>query len=149
MQDILTRVGHDLKEAMRARDALRKNVLKSLKSALDAESKDKGAGLDDAQMVAVVKRQHKSRVEAAELYAKNGDEGRAETERQEAEVVSSYLPEQMSPGEVGKLIDEAIKGSGAGSVADMGKVMGRLSGQLAGKADMKEVSAAVRERLAK
>ena len=144
MASILDKVTADLREAMKARDALRKNVLRSLKAAIDKEAKDKGGEADEATMVAVTKSQRKQRLEAAEMYRSNGEKERAVAEESEAEIIAEYLPEQLSEEELVRQINEAVSETSATAPADLGKVMGVLSGKLSGKADMKDVVGRVR-----
>ncbi len=142
------RIRADLQEAIKARDALRKNVLRSLKAALDKERIDAGGELDGPAVVAVVKRQHKQRLESAETYAASGSDALAGNERAEAEIVAVYLPEQLDKEEIVSRIEAAIASTSAQTARDVGKVMGALSADLAGRADMKEVAAIVRGKLA-
>lgn len=132
---------------MKARDALKKNVLRSLKAAVDKEAKDKGCEADEKMVVQVATRQRKQRLESAETYRANGDEDRAKAEEAEAELVAQYLPEQLGEEELAQIIKQAVAESGASAPSDLGKVMGVLSPRLAGKADMKEVAGRVRAML--
>ena len=137
----------DLKQAMKNRDETKKRVLKSLKAALDKERIDGNEDLDDAAEIKIIATQHKQRIEAAEIYAKNEDVERANAETAEAKIITSYLPQQLDEAEIDKHIDSVCTELGACSIADMGKVMGKLTGIFAGKADMKLVSQKVRSRL--
>lgn len=147
MAALATRIGADLKQAMRARDSVRKTILKGLKAALDKEAKDKGRELREAEEIAVLATQRKQRLEAAQIYAEHDDAKRAEAEEAEAKLIASYLPAQLDASEVAAAIDAALAATGASSPAEMGKVMGALKGELAGKADMKAVAQLVKERL--
>lgn len=141
------RIAADLKVAMKARDQERKAVLRSLKAALDKEVIDTGAQLGEPAVMAVLKRQHKQRKEAAEIYTGGNDTDRAAAELAEAKIIASYLPTQLAAEELTKHIDTAIATTRATALGDQGKVMGHLAGVLAGRADMKEVATAVRARL--
>lgn len=144
--DIEARIAADLKAAMKARDETVKRTLKLLKAAIDRARID--SDLDEAKVTALVATQHKQRLESLDIYRKNGDAERAEQEASEAKVLETYLPAQLDADEVARRIDAAIAATKAEGPRDMGKVMGVLSKELAGGADMKQVSAIVKERLA-
>lgn len=139
----LDRIQADTKQAMKAGERDRVGALRLI---ADALQKDLKAGGDDE--VAVLRRERKRRIEAADAYRSGGHEERAAKEESEAELISSYMPAELSDSELGEIADEAIAKSDAASMADMGKVMGLAMGKVAGRADGKRVSAAVRERLA-
>lgn len=117
----------------------------ALRLIADALQKDAKEGGSDE--VAVLRRERKRRLEAAEAYRQGGDEERAAAEEREAELISSYLPAELSDEELAALVDEAIASTGGSGPGDMGKVMGAAMGAVAGRADGKRVSAMVRERL--
>jgi uncharacterized protein YqeY len=139
---ILEQVQEDTKTAMKARERERVGALRMISNALQQEAKE---GHDDE--VAVLRRERKRRLEAAEAYREGGSEDRAVAEEAEAEVISSYLPAELSDEELGTIVDEAIADSGAADPSDMGKVMGPAMAKVAGRADGKRVSAMVREKL--
>ena len=87
-------------------------------------------------------------LEAAEAYRDGGDAERAEAEDSEAELISGYLPAELSDDELASIVDEAIAATGAAGPQDMGKVMGAAMGKVAGRADGKRVSALVQAQLA-
>jgi len=105
--------------------------------------------LSEDEVIAVLSREAKKRREAAEAFADAGRPDKAATEKAEGEVITSYLPAQLSDDELNALIADAITKSGAAGPQDMGKVMGILKPQIAGKADGGKVSAAVKAALAK
>jgi uncharacterized protein YqeY len=139
---ILERVQADTKAAMKARERERVGALRMISNALQQEAKE---GSDDE--VAVLRRERKRRLEAAEAYREGGSAERAEAEEAEAEVISSYLPAELSDEELGELVDEAIAESGVSGPAEMGKAMGAAMPKVGGRADGKRVSAMVREKL--
>lgn len=142
------RLSSDLKEAMVARDELRKNVLRSLKAEIDKECKEESAESASDDLIAkIAARQRRQRLESAEAYRKNGSDKHAEQEEAEAVVLAEYMPAQLGDEEVVRHIEEAVAEAGARSAAETGKVMAILSKRLAGKADLKEVSGKVRKRL--
>jgi uncharacterized protein len=139
---ILDQIQADTREAMKAGERDRVNALRMLTSALQQDAK---AGNDDE--VAVLRRERKRRLEAAEAFRGGGGEDRAAAEESEAELIESYLPAELSDDELGEIVASAIESSGASGPGDMGKVMGQAMQNVAGRADGKRVSAAVRERL--
>ena len=141
-ESILQRVQADTRDAMKAGQRDRVGTLRMIANSLQQDEKE---GEGDA--VAVLQRERKKRVEAADAYGDAGREEQAAAERAEAEVIEGYLPEQISDEELGQLIDAAITRTGAESQKDMGKVIGAVMGQAKGRADGKRVSTAVRERL--
>jgi len=94
-----------------------------------------------------LQRERKRRLEAAEAYRDGGRGDAAEAEEREAEVISSYLPEQLSDQELSEIVGNAVAESGASSPQEMGKVMGLVMPHVKGRADGKRVSAAVKEML--
>lgn len=118
----------------------------ALRLIADALQKDAKSGGSDE--VVVLRRERKRRVEAAEAYRGGGDDRRAAAEEAEAELISGYLPAELSDSELAAIVDRVIASSDAGGPQDMGKVMGPVMGSVAGRADGKRVSAVVRERLA-
>lgn len=144
-------IQNDLKNAMFAKDENKLSTIRMLKSAIQYyEIQKGGAGYEatDEDVIDVIGREVKKRKESIELYEKGGRIDSAEKERQEAQLLETYLPEQLPEEDVLRLIDNAISSSGASSIQDMGKVMGILMPQVKGKADMGIVSSKIRERLA-
>ena len=144
---VKARLADDLKTAMRARERERLTVLRMLSSALKQKEIDEQNELDDAGALAVIEKMVKQRRDAAQQYREAGREELAAAEQAEIEVLETYLPQPLSPDELDALIDAAIADSGAASMRDMGNVMGKLKPQVAGRADMGQVSAAVKARL--
>jgi uncharacterized protein YqeY len=141
-ESILERVQADTKEAMKARERGRVDALRLIVNALQQDAK---AGGDDE--VAVLRRERKRRLEAAEAYREGGSEDRAAAEESEADVIASYLPAELSDDELAEIVDAAISESGAEGPSDMGKVMGAAMPKVGGRADGKRVNAIVREKL--
>lgn len=142
MSEVLEQIQADTRAAMKGGEKERVSTLRMLASALQLDAKE---GKGDA--VAVLTRERKKRVEAAEAYADAGRAEAAEAERAEAELIAAYLPEQISDADLAAIVDEAVSATGASSPADMGKVMGAVMPKVKGRADGGRVSAAVRERL--
>lgn len=144
------KIQEDLKNAMLAHEEQKLSTIRMLKSALQYfEIQKGGAGYEatDEDVVDVVGREIKKRKESIEMFEKGGRQELAEKEKNEMEVLKSYLPQQLTEEEIRSLVDEAISQTGASTMQDMGKVMGILSSQIKGKADGGFVSSLVREKL--
>jgi uncharacterized protein YqeY len=139
----LERIQADVRTAMKAGERDRVGALRLVADALQKDLKEGG---DDE--IAVLRRERKRRLEAAEAYRGGGDEQRAAAEEAEAELISAYLPAELSDEELAGIADDAVAESGASGMQDMGKAMGVAMGKVGGRADGKRVSAAIRERLA-
>jgi uncharacterized protein len=139
---ILERVRGDANAALKAGERERASALRLIADALQQDAK---LGKGDER--AVLQRERKKRLEAAEAYRDAGREDRAASEQAEAEAIESYLPEQLSDAELSELVAAAVEETGASEQKDMGKVMGALMPRVGGKAEGKRVSQAVRERL--
>jgi uncharacterized protein YqeY len=139
---ILEQVQADTREAMKAGERERVSALRMVADALQKDLKEGG---DDE--IAVLRRERKRRLEAAEAYRDGGSVDRAEAEEAEAREIERYLPAEISDDELNSAVDAAIAETGASDPGDMGKVMGAVMPKVGGRADGKRVSAAVRERL--
>jgi uncharacterized protein len=139
---VLEQVQDDVRSAMKARDRERAGALRMIVDVLQQDAK-----LGKGDEVAVLQRERKKRVEAAEAYEKAGRAEQASAERFEAELIEAYLPQQLSDQELGELVEAAIAETGASEQRQMGQVMSALMPKLGGRADGKRVSAAVREKL--
>jgi uncharacterized protein len=129
---------------MRARDRDRVGTLRMLASELQKASKEAGGETDEA---AVLQRERKRRLEAADAYGEAGRDDLAASERREAEVVEEYLPQQLSDEELGAIVGDAVAESGAASPREMGRVMSLVMPRVEGRADGSRVSSAVRQKL--
>lgn len=138
----------DLKEAMKEKDILKKDTITMLRAAILQVEKDSQKVLSDDEMSAIVAKEVKKRKESVKEYEDAGREDIATNLKREIEILSKYLPEQLSEEEIVKMVEEAIVESGATSPKDMGKVMSILRPKTAGKADGKLVSDIVKEKLA-
>lgn len=138
----------DLKEAMKEKDILKKDTITMLRAAILQVEKDSQKVLNDDEMSAIVAKEVKKRKESVKEYEEAGREDIAANLKREIEILSKYLPEQLSEEEIAKMVEEAIAESGATSPKDMGKVMSILRPKTAGKADGKLVSDIVKEKLA-
>lgn len=137
----------ELKEAMQNKDVLKKETITMLRAAILQIEKDNLKELTDSEIQTVVAKEVKKRKEAIPEYEKGSREDIVETLKKEIEILSKYLPEQLTEEEVRKLVEEAVKATGATSMKDMGKVMANLREKTQGKADGKLVSDLVKEKL--
>jgi uncharacterized protein YqeY len=142
-----SRILDDVKIAMRSHDRERLAVLRLITAAIKQREVDERIELDDADVLAVLDKMTKQRRESLEQYQSAGRDDLAAQEQFELGLIQIYLPEQLDEAEIAALIDAAIAATGAETIRDMGAVMGSLRGQVQGRADMKQVSAAVRSRL--
>ncbi|MFP5381847.1 MAG: GatB/YqeY domain-containing protein [Gammaproteobacteria bacterium] len=143
-----TRIGEDMKTAMRARDTARLGTIRLLLAAIKQREVDERVELDDAAAGGVVEKLIKQRKDSITQFRAAGRDDLVAAEEAELAVLQAYLPEQLSPSEVEAAVAAAIAESGATSPKDMGKVMGILKSRLAGRADMGQVSALIKTRLA-
>jgi uncharacterized protein len=144
------RVDSDLKDAMRAKDAIKLGVLRMLKSALKyaaIEKSDADADLSETEAVQVIRKQVKQRQDSIESFEKGGRAELAAKEKQELSILNAYLPQAMSSDELSKLVREAIAEVGATSKAQMGTVMKAAQAKVAGRADGKTLSQEVQKQL--
>ena len=142
------KVQQELTAAMKAREELRLRVLRMLKTALHNRKIEKGAELDDAEAMAVVKSLIKQRHEAAAEFRKGGAADRAAEEEKEVGILEGYLPAAVGEDEIRAAIEAAVKETAATSAKDMGKVMKAVMGRFAGQnVDGKKVNELVRQRL--
>jgi uncharacterized protein len=145
------RIDSDLKEAMRARDAVKLGVLRMLKSALKYAAIEKSGAegeLDDTEATQVIRKQVKQRQDSIESFEKGGRAELAEKEKGELAILNSYLPAAMSAEDLAGLVRETIAEVGATSRAQMGAVMKALGPKVAGRADGKTLSQEVQRQLA-
>jgi uncharacterized protein YqeY len=144
---ITERIQADATTAAKARDRDRLAALRLLLDALNKEAKEARGELDEQREVAVLKRERKRRAEAAEAYRKGGRDEPAAAEEAEAEMISQYLPAEISDDELEGLVADALSETGAASQKEMGKVMSAVMAKAGGRADGKRVSELVRSKL--
>ncbi|HSS34034.1 MAG TPA: GatB/YqeY domain-containing protein [Solirubrobacterales bacterium] len=132
----------DVRTAMKAREKDRAGALRLIVDSLQQDAK-----LGKGDEVAVLQRERKKRIEAAEAYEGAGRAEQAAAERFEAELIEAYLPRQLSDEELAALVEEAVAETGASEQKQMGEVMSALMPKLGGRADGKRVSTAVRQKL--
>jgi uncharacterized protein YqeY len=139
---VLEQVQHDVKDAMKAREKERVHALRLIASELQKAEKDQSG--DEVQ---VLQRERKRRLEAAEAYRDGGRDEQAESEEREAEIIASYMPEQLSDEQLEAIVGDAVAETGASSPQEMGRVMALVMPKVKGQADGKRVSAAVKGKL--
>lgn len=144
---ILEKLTEDMKVAMKAGEKERLSTIRLLRGQLKDVEIDKRAPLSEEEEIATLSNAAKKRREAIEAYSAANREDLAAKERQELEVIQSYLPQQLSAAEIETLVDAAIAGSGAQTMKDIGKVMPVVMAQVKGRADGKLVNELVRKRL--
>ena len=144
-----TQIQKDIMEAMKAKDSVRLNAVRSIKSAILLAKTAEGASkeLTDADIVKLIQKLAKQRKEAAEQYSAAGRQELADNEIAESRVLETYLPKQLSEAEVEAKLKEIIAEVGASKPSDMGKVMGVATKRLAGLAEGKLISTLVKQLL--
>jgi uncharacterized protein len=144
-------INNALKDAMKSRDERRVSTLRLMNAAIkNADIEARGGGkepLNEAELMSLFQKMIKQRQESVELYEKGGRPELAKQEREEMEIIGSYLPKQMSDVEAGSAISAIIKEINAQTMKDMGKVMGALRERFAGQMDFGKASAKIKELL--
>lgn len=137
-----------MKTAMKDKDQTALAALRAIKSEiLLAQTSGSDAAMTEADEIKILSKLVKQRKDSAAIYTEQNRPDLAEPELAQAEVISKFLPEQLSEAEIGKAIDTIISQTGASGMKDMGKVMGLATSQLAGKADGKTISNIVKQKL--
>jgi hypothetical protein len=143
------KINADLKAAMLSKNEAALRALRAVKSAiLLAKTSGSGAAVSADEEMKILQKLVKQRKESVDIYVQQGRPDLATTEKEEIEIISKYLPAQMSENEIREELKKIIASVGAKSAAETGKVMGAASKAFAGKADNKIVSAIVKELLA-
>jgi hypothetical protein len=142
---LIEQVKSDTKDAMRAGDRERVGALRLITNELQKAHKD--AAGSETDEVAVLQRERKRRLEAAEAYREAAREDLAESEEREAAIIEAYMPAQLSEEELRAIVGDVVAASGAASAKEMGKVMSQVMPRVQGRADGKRVSAVVKELL--
>jgi len=140
-------ISNDLKDAMRAGDAKKRDAIRLLTAEMKRKEVDERKTLADADVVAIIDKMIKQRRDSIEQFEKGGRQDLADTEKFELGVLQAYMPQALSEAEIAEVITAAIQESDAKSAADMGKVMAVVKPKLAGRADMAKVSALVKQKL--
>lgn len=143
------KVMQEMKEAMKAKNAVALESLRAIKSALLLLQTEKSAGVGPSEEdeVKLVQKLVKQRKDSAAIYVEQGRADLAETELAQVAIIEKFLPEQLTEAEIEKVVLQTIDTLGAEGMKDMGKVMGVVSKELAGQADGKTISTIVRSKL--
>lgn len=146
--NVKDRITEDMKSAMRAKDAPRLSAIRMLQAAIKQKEVDERIVADDTAVLGIVEKLIKQRKDSIEQFGKAGRTDLVDKERAELDLLTGYLPQQMSDAELAAAVDAAIVESGAAGPVGMGKVMAVLKPRIAGRADMGRASALVKQRLA-
>ncbi|RZO21456.1 MAG: GatB/YqeY domain-containing protein [Candidatus Thioglobus sp.] len=147
MNPLKDRIVSDMKDAMRAKDAVRLESIRLLRAAIQRREVDERVDLTDQDVVSVVQKMVKQGKDSIALFEQGGREDLVQKEAATLAVLETYLPEQLDEEALLVLIEKAISESGAETVRDMGKVMGLLKPQVQGQADMGVVSGLIKQKL--
>ena len=137
----------DMTTAMKEQEKFKLSVLRMLKSALQLEKINKKHDLTDDEVLAVIKKQVKTRKDSVVEFEKYNKDDEVEKLNQEIEILSDYLPEELSLEDINKAIDEIFAELNPASIKDMGRVMKEATARIGAKADMSLVSSIVKEKL--
>ncbi len=141
------RLADDLKSAMKDKDVVRKNAIQMIRAGVLQVEKDNKVTLDDEGIIEVVSKQLKQRKDVLPDYEKSGRDDLIADLKAEMDVLMQYLPEQLSPEEIEKIVAEAINSTGASSMKDMGKIMAAVMPKVKGRADGKAINVAAKKLL--
>lgn len=141
------KISDDMKSAMRAKDEIRLSTIRMLMAAIKQKEIDERIELDDSKIVAIVNKLVKQRQDSVTQFQQASRHDLAERESHEINVLTAYLPEQLSHAAIMQAIEQAIAQSGAQNLQELGKAMSLLKQTLAGRADMAQVSALLKARL--
>ena len=139
----------EIKNAMRAKDSLRLEALRAVKSAILLAKTQSGASeeLSEAQEIQLLQKLVKQRKDSAAIFTEQNRADLAEPEKAQAAIISEFLPQQLTADEVEAIVADIIAETGASSMKDMGRVMGLANQKMAGQADGKTISTVVKQKL--
>ena len=141
------KITKDLTEAMKAKDTFRTSVLRMLKSALKNEEINKKSPLTDDEVLAIIKKQVKTRKDSMNEYVSYNRMDLADSLQKEIDILNEYLPEELSDEELEKIVNETITKVNAESIKQMGLVIKTISSEYGARCDMAKVSKLVKEKL--
>ena len=146
---LLNSLTEELKAAMRAKDSLKLEALRAIKSAvLLAKTATAGDNdLTEEEEIKLLQKLVKQRKDSAVIFKEQNRDDLATPEEAQAEVINQFLPKQLSQQEIEQIVDEIVAKTGAQGMKDMGKVMGMASKEMVGKADGKTISTIVKQKL--
>jgi uncharacterized protein len=141
------RITDDMKAAMRAGEKDRLGVIRMITAAIKQREVDERISLDDAQVLSVLEKMIKQRKESLTQFQAGNRPDLVDKESAEIVLLQSYMPSQLSDGEIDALITDAVAATGAATLKDMGKVMGIIKAKAQGRADMAAVGAKIKAKL--
>ena len=141
------KLADDLKAAMKAKDAVRKNTVQMVRASVLQVEKDKKITLDDEGVLEVIAKQLKQRRDSLPDYEKSGRDDLIAELKAEMDVLMEYLPAQLTPDEVEAIVAEAVRETGASGMKDMGKIMAAVMPKTKGRADGKLINELARKML--
>ena len=144
---LLTQIQVQVKDAMKAGDKLKLSTLRMLVAAIKQKEIDTRTELSDDEVISIIEKQVQQRLESAEQYKSAGRDELFEKESQEAEILTTYLPEKMSEEEVAEMIEKIMSDMGEVTMKEMGNLMTMLKNQAGSKIDMKLASQMVRDKI--
>lgn len=143
------KVNNDVKAAMKAKDKVRLEAVRAIKSALLLAATEKGGGeSDETAEIKMIQKLVKQRKDAADIFKQQGREDLMQAELEQMAILEEYLPEAISEDELVEIVKSAVESTNAESMKDMGKVMGLVNAKVAGRADGKLVADLVKKALA-
>ncbi len=137
----------DLKESMKEKQVLRKNVVQMIRAAILQVEKDKQIELNDNQVLEIIAKESKKRKDSLADYEKSGREDLINQVKEEIKIISEYLPKQLTKEEITEIVKQVIEETGATSMKDMGKVMKASKEKMGASADGKTINEVVRGML--
>ena len=146
---LIEKISEAIKASMKEKNTISLESLRAVKSELLLAQTQKGnsSGISAEEEIKILQKLVKQRKESAEIYISQNRSELAEVEINQSKIIERFLPKQLSPEEVEKIISELINKTGASGMKDMGKIMGMASKQLSGVADGKTISNIVRNKL--
>ena len=137
----------DLKNCMKEKNVVRKNVIQMVRAAILQVEKDKHIELNDDQIIDIIAKESKKRKDSLEDYEKSGREDLINEIKEEIEILAEYLPKQLSVEEIEEIVKEVIKDEGTTSMKDMGKVMKAAKEKIGAASDGKTINEVVKKLL--
>ena len=137
----------DLKNSMKEKNALRKDVIQMVRAAILQVEKDKNIEVTDEQIIEIMAKEAKKRKDSLEDYKKGGREDLVKQIEEEISIISEYLPKQLTKEEVTQIVKQVIEETGATSIKDMGKVMKAAKEKIGAASDGKTINEVVKENL--
>ncbi|MCK5897319.1 MAG: GatB/YqeY domain-containing protein [Cocleimonas sp.] len=147
MSDLKNRITDDMKSAMRAKEKLRLQTVRSILASIKQQEVDTRADVDDGAILIILDKMCKQRRESISQFTKADRMDLVEQEASELKIIQHYLPEPLTANELQSLVAEAMTATNAGTMADMGKVMSFIKSKAQGRADMGKVSGMIKSQL--